>query len=211
MTGTKWLRCIRRGRDPHDPEAALAALEPPGAWQRVIDVVGRDQDLLAVHGMPPKLPVRYELLSWEWGDGTPAFSAAGEHGYRVSERLVFDELPPRNAAGWRPGVKQISFLRRPPTVSPEEFRTLYAHHTEKLRDDQPGIGKYVQNVVEESSPGAPQLDGVSELWFASLEDFLERYWSGPGVAEREARETGRFLDFTRTWSLIVRERILTQK
>ena len=70
-----------------------------------------------------------------------------------------------------------------------------------------GIAKYVQNVVEESSPGAPDLDGVSELWFASLEDFRDRYWSGPGVAERESKETGQFLDFSRTWSMIVRERV----
>jgi len=214
MTQHKWLRCIRRARDPHDPETAiaqlaeLAPLSRLGARQRVIDVVGEDQDLLALHGMPPNLPVRYELLSWEWWDDSPLFSSAGEHGYRVLARQVFDELPARDAEGRRPGVKQISFLRRPPGVSRDEFLTLYHDHTEKLRDDQPGIASYVQNVVEELSPGAPDLDGVSEIWFASLEDFRQRYWSGPGVAERESRETGRFLDFKRTWSLIVRERVL---
>jgi hypothetical protein len=204
---------MRLAREPHDPETAVAELAETtplsrlGARQRVIDVVGTDQELLALHGMPPRLPVRYELLSWEWWDDDPVFSPAREYAYRVSARQVFDELPPRDAEGRRPGVKQISFLRRPPDVSRDEFRTLYHHHTEKLRDDQPGIASYVQNVVEESSPDAPDLDGVSEIWFASLEDFRERYWSGPGVAERESRETGRFLDFKRTWSLIVRERV----
>ncbi len=216
MTHHKWLRCMRRAREPHDPETAiaelaeLAPLSQLGARERVIDVVGTDQDLLALHGMPPKLPVRYELLSWEWWDDNPVFSPAGEYGYRVSARQVFDELPPRDADGRRPGVKQISFLRRPPGVSRDEFLTLYHHHTTKLRDDQPGIASYVQNVVEERSPGSPDLDGVSEIWFASLEDFRERYWSGPGVAERESQETGRFLDFKRTWSLIVRERMLVE-
>jgi len=186
----------------------MADLAPLGAHTRVIDVVGRDQDLLALHGMPPNLPVRYELLSWEWWRDTPAFSTQGEFGYRVSARPVFDELPERDPEGWRPGVKQLSFLRRPASVSRDEFRELYFHHTEKLRDDQPGIAKYVQNVVEETSVDAPDLDGVSEIWFASLEDFRERYWSAPGVAERESKETGLFLDFQRTWSLIVRERVL---
>lgn len=208
MSQSKWLRCIRLAREPHNPDAALAALAPDGEATCVLDVVGNDQELLALHGMPPRLPVRYELLSWEWRDTAAVFAAGAEDGYRVSERPVFDELPARDADGWRPGVKQISFLRRPAGVSRDEFRSLYHHHTEKLRDDQPGIAKYVQNVVEEVGPDAPDLDGVSELWFASLEDFRERYWSGPGVAERESKETGRFLDFSRTWSIIVRERVL---
>ena len=60
----------------------------------------------------------------------------------------------------------------------------------------------------EAAGNTPEaVDGVSELWFASLEDFRDRYWSGPGVAERESKETGRFLDFSRTWSMIVRERV----
>jgi hypothetical protein len=206
MSGTKWLRCVRRARDPHDPEKALAELGPARAGERVVDVVGADQDLLELHGMPANLPPRYELVSWEWRDDMPLIASGAEFGYRMSERLVFDELPPRDAEGWRPGVKQLSFLRRPEDVSREAFRDLYHHHTEKLRDDQPGIAKYVQNVVEEVLPGSPDLDGVSELWFASLDDFRDRYWSGPGVAERESKETGRFLDFRRTWSIIVRER-----
>ena len=209
-TQPKWLRCIRRARDPHDPETAVAALAPAGACERVVDVVGNDQDLLALHGMPACQPVRYELLSWEWWNDIPIFSSPEEYGYRVEARQVFDELPARSADGRRPGVKQISFLRRPSGVSRDEFLTLYHHHTDKLRDDQPGIAAYVQNVVEQGSPGAPELDGVSEIWFASLEDFRERYWSGPGVAERESRETGRFLDFGRTWSLIVRERVIPE-
>jgi hypothetical protein len=210
MTGEKWLRCIQRSRDPHDPVAALREAPHVEARTHVFDVVGDDQELLAFHGMPPRLPVYYELLDWEWWDTSPARAAEGQDRYRLKERAVFDELPPRDAAGWRPGVKQLSFLRRPEGVSSEAFRELYFHHTEKLRDDQPGIAKYVQNVVEESSPGAPELDGVSEIWFASLEDFRERYWSGPGVAERESKETGRFLDFQRTWSLIVREHVLVE-
>ena len=206
MPGSKWLRCVRCTRDPHDPEQALAELAPARARERVVDVVGPDQDLLELHGMPSKLPPRYELICWEWRDDAPVIAADTAFGYRMSERLVFDELPPRDAEGWRPGVKQLSFLRRPKGVSQEAFRDLYSHHTEKLRDDQPGIAKYVQNVVEEGLPGVPDLDGVSELWFASLEDFRDRYWSGPGVAERESKETGRFLDYKRSWSIIVRER-----
>jgi hypothetical protein len=203
----KWLRCIDPSQEPHDPEAAWRGLpREPGTIQ-VADVVGSDQELLALHGMPPRLPVRFELLSWEWRDVAPEAPAKGQSIYRVAERRVFDELPDRDGEGWRPGVKQLSFLRRPAAVSHDEFRELYSHHTEKLRADQPGIAKYVQNVVEEGSPGAPDLDGVSELWFASLEDFRDRYWSGPGVAERESKETGRFLDFSRTWSMIVRERV----
>ncbi len=186
----------------------MGALAPIETHTRVVDIVGSDQDLLALHGMPPHLPVRYELISWEWGNAVPELPAEGDHGYLVRERPVFDELPPRDAEGWRPGVKQLSFLRRPASVSREDFREMYAHHVEKLRDDQPGIAKYVQNVVEESTVGSPDLDGVSEIWFASLEDFRERYWSGPDVAERESKETGRFLDFRRTWSLIVRERLI---
>lgn len=203
----KWLRCVPRARDPHDPAAALAALGASDAQQRVIDVVGADQELLALHGMPPQDPVRYELLLWEWREKRPSLGP-DEPAYRVSERPVFDELPPRDSAGWRPGVKQISFLVRPEGLSRDGFRELYHHHTEKLRDDQPGIAKYVQNVVEECAPGARALDGFSELWFASLEDFRLRYWSSPDVPAREHEETSRFLDFRRSGSILVRERVL---
>ena len=179
MPEVKWLRCIRRGRDPHDPEAAFAGLSPLAAERRVIDVVGSDQELLEIHGQPAHLPVRYELLSWEWWCGEPAFDPEREWGYRMSERPVFDELPPLGPDGWRPGVKQISFLHRPQEISRDEFRELYHQHTQTLRDDQPGIAKYTQNVVESEAPGAREMDGVSELWFASLEDYRDRYWSGP--------------------------------
>jgi hypothetical protein len=63
----------------------------------------------------------------------------------------------------------------------------------------------------QEAPDRSLLDVLTRpLWFASLEDFRERYWSGPGVAERESKETGRFLDFQRTWSLIVREHVLVE-
>jgi len=210
MSDPKWLRCIRTARDPHDSESAFAALPPLDALRRVVAVVDPDQALMALHAPAARLPTRYEILSWEWWKQSPRFDPQAEVGYRVSERPVFDELPPAGADGWRPGVKQLFFLYRPSTLSRDDFRALYHHHTETLRDDQPGIAKYVQNVVEEVGAGAREregdLDGVSELWFASLEDYRDRYWSGPGVAEREAEETSRFLDYRRTWSLVVRER-----
>ena len=200
MTQSKWLRCLAAGSE-------RVATPDPGVTL-VHDVVG-DQALLSLHGMPPRDPLPYSGLVWEWRED-PAHAGDGEHLYRVLERPVFDELPPRDAQGWRPGVKQISFLVRPEGVAPDEFRELYHHHTAKLRDDQPGIAKYVQNVVEQALPGAPALDGFSELWFASVEDWRERYWSGPDVPAREHAETSRFLDFRRTWSLIVRERVLPE-
>ena len=210
MSIRKWLRCVRTARDPHDSEAAFGALGPLDAQQRSVDVVDPGQALIALHAPPAPLPTRYEILSWEWWKPAPRFDPQREVGYRLSERPVFDELPPVGADGWRPGVKQLFFLYRPSKLSRADFRELYHQHVETLRDDQPGIAKYVQNVVEEVVTGARdregELDGVSELWFASLEDYRERYWSGPGVAEREAGETGRFLDFRRTWSLLVRER-----
>ena len=193
MRGAKWLRCLM------DDDVVPA----PSGVARIHDVAD-DQSLLALHGMPPRAPLPYPRLLWEWR-GDDARATGGEHLYRVQERPVFDELPPRDATGWRPGVKQISFLVRPEGITPEEFRERYHHHTAKLRDDQPGIAKYVQNVVEEALPGAPPLDGFSELWFASVEDWRERYWSGPDVPAREHAETQRFLDFRRTWSLLVRE------
>lgn len=212
MPDSKWLRCIRTARRPHDSEAAFAALQPLDAQRRIVDVVDSGQELIALHAPPAQLPVRYEILSWEWWGGSPSFDPRREVAYRLSERSVFDELPAARADGWRPGVKQLFFLYRPPAISRETFCELYHHHTETLRDDQPGIAKYVQNVVEEVVTGGEErereLDGISELWFASLEDYRERYWSGPGVAEREARQTGQFLDFRRTWGLIVRERVV---
>ena len=210
MPDPKWLRCIRTARDPHDADAAFAALPPFAGPARVIDVVDPSQALMVLHAPAARLPTRYEILSWEWAKEAPRFEAQAEVGYRVRERRVFDELPRVGADGWRPGVKQLFFLYRRPGLSREEFRSLYHHHTETLRDDQPGIACYVQNVVEEVRAGARgregDLDGISELWFASLEDYRDRYWSGPGVAEREAEQTSRFLDYGRTWSLLVRER-----
>src|SRR5680860_995569 len=93
--------------------------------------------------------------------------------YRVDEHVQWD----RGGAT----VARISFVRRAPGMAHEEFARHWTEvHTPLARAHHPGICRYVQNVVVEPlTADAPDVDGIAELGFASLDDFRDRMYDSP--------------------------------
>jgi hypothetical protein len=134
---------------------------------------------------------------------------ARAQGWLVDEVVHWDALSTSAWSEPTPGVKMIAFVRRLPGLSSEEFEDRYRRHAEIARVHHPGIARYVQSFVRGSvTDGAPPLDAVAELSFASREDFAERFYRDDSSREVVAEDVEGFLDRRRTWSVLTRERLL---
>jgi uncharacterized protein (TIGR02118 family) len=73
-------------------------------------------------------------------------------------------------------MKAIILLTRRDGDSPEDFRRWWLEEHAPLARQLPGLRKLVFNVVESEA----EIDGVSELWFDSVEEFEAAYASEIG-------------------------------
>ena len=80
-------------------------------------------------------------------------------------------------------MKAIILLTRREGDTPEEFRRWWLEEHAPLARELPGLRKLVFNVVESEA----NLDGVSELWFDSVEEFEAAYASE--IGERVAADS----------------------
>lgn len=134
---------------------------------------------------------------------------ASAHGWLVDEVIHWDHLPPAPWSMPTPGVQMIAFVRRRSGVSPAEFEERYREHAEIARIHHPGIARYVQSFVRSSvTREAPPLDAVAQLCFARREDFAERFYRDESSREIVDADVERFLDRSRTWSVLTVERVL---
>jgi uncharacterized protein (TIGR02118 family) len=119
-------------------------------------------------------------------------------------------------------VKLVYVARRRPEMTPEEFREYFADgHAALLRELQAVMGfrKYVQSHPLESPVNAAFAkargmsletppDGVTELWWDSLEDLVAGF-SGPEgekAGRRLIEDEAKFIDFTTSRAFITQER-----
>jgi len=106
----------------------------------------------------------------------------------------------------RATVARISFVRRAPGLTRAEFARHWTEvHAPLAREHHPGICRYVQNVVVEPlTPGAPEVDGIAELGFASIQDLRERMYDSPEGRETIAADVRTFLDVGTGWRMLAR-------
>ncbi len=118
--------------------------------------------------------------------------------YRVDEQVQWD----RGDAV----VTRISFVRRPRELTHEDFAFHWTQvHAPLARRHHPGICRYVQNVVvHKLTPDAPDVDGIAELGFASLDDFRERMYDSPEGQQIIAADVREFIDVTAGWRMLAR-------
>jgi hypothetical protein len=179
----------------------------PEVVRRTVDVVRPDQELLAVHGLGVH-DSPFAALHWLWTvDGPPVVPGASLARVEVVEHVGWMADRAGAPGEATPGIKQVSFLHPPAGLDHAEFRTRYRAHVGEARRHMPGLWQYVQDVVEPLPDDPEQLHGISELWFASLDDFRDRYWALPDSHVEEQAEVGQFLS-SRTWSLLVTEHVL---
>jgi hypothetical protein len=195
----KYLVCV-----PIGEEAPKGIDRQPGVTRWIVDEIHDDQNLIEVHGLKAHVPIWSEL-HWIFCEGET----------RPDIPPVLSLLPLQENVGWdyqrswpdgtaTPGIKQLSFIHKGRGVSDEDFVRLYRAHVPEARRHMPGLWKYVQNLVDPLPADRAEPYGVSELWFASVDDFRDRYWATPESQPEEHAEVSQFLS-SRTWSLLTHE------
>jgi len=146
----------------------------------------------------PGEPITALVSVWTDGDIAPLVdavaSATGDpnlHGYRVSERVRLDPAP--TSDGVRSGVMaQVALLRRPDSMSPEEYLTYWMHTHTGIAIRTQNTSAYIQNIVEQAlTPASPTLSAIVEEHFpmAAMSDPHEFYGSRGDDAELGRRMT----------------------
>jgi uncharacterized protein (TIGR02118 family) len=118
--------------------------------------------------------------------------------YRVDERVQWD--------GGDAAITRISFVRRARGLTREDFARHWTQvHAPLARTHHPGVCRYVQNVVIHTlTPDAPDVDGIAELGFASLDDLRERMYDSPAGQEIIAADVREFIDVAAGWRMLAR-------
>jgi len=127
----------------------------------------------------------------------PAALEGGE-AYRVDERVQWDHGGAT--------ITRVSFVRRAPGLTHAQFADHWTTvHAPLARQHHPGICRYVQNVVVETlTPGAPDVDGIAELGFASLDDLRARMYDSPAGQAAITADVGTFIDVPAGWRMLAR-------
>jgi EthD domain len=109
-----------------------------------------------------------------------AVDATDVHGLGYAE-------PPANAPGQEqvaPGVRKIAFTRRRADVTSEYYIRRYHEHGAVAEVHHSNASRYRQNVVTRYiGPPERAADGVSEHWYASVDDALEHHFARPDSQE----------------------------
>ena len=82
-----------------------------------------------------------------------------------------------------PGINQMTFVKRIPTITHQEFSSRWDSHSAIAKEHHPGVARYIQNVVQTQTGDVANLlatnslssterefDGVAELSFETLDD-----------------------------------------
>ena len=171
----------------------------------VLDLPHSNQD--ARHLFGRKMPISVDALAWlPTGDALPiSWSEAYAERFRLNVRDHVAWRPPADESADAPDiVKQVSFLHASTGTDQETFRDHYRRHVELARRHMPALWQYIQNDVEAAKGDATQAVGVvavSELWFRTTDDFLNRYFPSEADQQEFSAQEG-FLDLTQATSFI---------
>ncbi len=103
-------------------------------------------------------------------------------------------------------IKRVSFIKRKPGMSPEEFSRYWREVHGPLALDLPGMRRYVQCHVVPSAydTGEPAYDGVAQLWFETMAD-LQYALNSSAYKEGAQADGPRFVDPDRLVHLLTEE------
>jgi uncharacterized protein (TIGR02118 family) len=91
-------------------------------------------------------------------------------------------------------VKVIFLCRRRADLTHERYAELVlGEHVPLALRHHPTMTGYTVNIVEHVPPGAPELDSIAELCFASLADYRQRLYDSAEGARIVQRDVARFM------------------
>ena len=211
-----------------DPETFVdgllsAALAIADGIERIAVDLPVDDELYERFGRRPRRRPPWDALAHVWtdSDGGPAEIAVrfAEHAesavaWEVSEHVVWPYLPDWPDGTPTPGVKQISFVAKPASVASADFETRYRHHRQVAAVEHVDTWQYVQNLVTRVGTNDPtlQFTAMSEMWFRSADDLVDRYYATPASRAITYADTQHFIDPTlTTWLLVTEHRIRSNR
>jgi hypothetical protein len=239
MTTGKQIALVRKRDDIDDDtfgrrllaHAALTAEHCAGVVKVAVDVVQSDQQLFETIGLRIR-PIEWHGVVRTWFDSDHPAPHAWR--YPHSEQTVADDLLTfaTDHTGWwvdereawtydrewpdgvaTPGVKQISLVARRADLDFDGFVARYRQHVDVAKVHHIGCWQYVQNFVAglASTRPAPTIDGISELWFRSVDDMAERFYTAPNSPDAVREDTTGFIDFANTRSYLTVETIVVSR
>jgi uncharacterized protein (TIGR02118 family) len=164
-----------------------------------------------VHDAVGEGPPEVSEVVMAWGDDVAHLDVEAltdghvASGYVVEERPQWDHAVERHGPP-ADGVTRISFVRRRPDLTRERFADHWTNvHAALARQHHPALWRYVQNVVVAPlTPGAPEIDGIAELGFRSIEDMSTRMYDSPEGAAIIRADVDRFIDAGAGWRVLTR-------
>ena len=166
-----------------------------------IDVVTDQSPLENLRGISGYEP-RFAGVVWSL---TPDVEA--DIGLSVTKIHHWDNRPQDSDPTYA-GIKQISFVSKRHNLGTEIFHARYLAHASIAREHH-GMQAYAQNLDIDILYGSPsdgfEINAISELWFATREDWNERFYLDTSSPEVIRRDTETFIDFEKTQSAIVTE------
>lgn len=94
-----------------------------------------------------------------------------------------------------PGVRKVTFHRRLPELTPEQYHQRFHEHGAIAKVHHANASRYRQSVVTRySGPPDRSADGVSEHWYASVDDALEHHFARPDSQRVVSADVAGWLD-----------------
>ena len=145
---------------------------------------------------------RAVLFAWLNDDLALPELPDGTEAWEVEEHVQWD------SDDMAPGVKRVSFVQRLPSLDRATFASYWSeHHAPLARQHHPGVRRYVQNVVIAAlTDASPDVDGIAELSFASVDDMKTRLYDSDAGKAAIAADVARFIDLAASSRVLVEER-----
>jgi hypothetical protein len=236
VTINKQIVLVRRRDDVDESTFArglieygsLVAQHQDAVVKVAVNIVQTDQKLFEIIGLRVR-PIDWHGLVHAWFDAPRPAAPAWR--YPHSEQALADLVLSiaSESSGWwvdeneawpydrdwpdgvsTPGIKQMSLVARRPDITFDEFVTRYRSHVNVAKLHHIGCWQYVQNFIAQpiGTRPAPAIDGISELWFRSVDDMVERFYTAPGSPDAVRDDTSGFIDFANTRSYLSVETIV---
>jgi hypothetical protein len=128
--------------------------------------------------------------------------------FRLSAQPVFDriECEPGEPT---PGLKKTTLWRARADLTESGWHARYAGHAELVPRAHASAWRYCQNVIE-SAPAETTYHAVSELWWPTEADLLERFYASEEARALVAEDTQAFIDIPSAVQTVTRHQRLTR-
>ncbi len=211
----KWLLAVAPGA-PWSEEAARAFRD----WGRGVATAGLDIE-----------------MEWLAGEAHQRFTGAGEQPpfcafLTVFAEVAFDPATLGSPTGMQvtilgltpqpvfdrirsepgrvtPGLKKTTLWRARQDLDAASWQARYRAHAELVPSVHASAWRYCQNLIEEATDGHP-YQAVSELWWPTEEDLLERFYASDEARHLVAEDTQGFIEISSAVQTVTRHERLAR-